>query len=94
MSLALFTFTSLLGWEYYGERALEYLISARPAIMTYRVVFSIVAFYGATTTLDFVWNFSDAMNGLMMISNLICLIYLSNDVARECFDYENRIRKR
>lgn len=90
ISLALFTFTSLLGWGYYGERALEYLISARPAIMVYRMAFSLATFVGATTTLDFVWNFSDAMNGLMMIPNLICLLWLSKDVAKECFDYETK----
>ena len=54
----------------------------------YRVIFSLITFIGATTTLDIVWNFSDTMNGLMAIPNLICLIWLSNDIAKECFEYE------
>ena len=91
VSLALFAFTTLLGWEYYGEKALEYLISARPAIMAYRVIFSLITFVGATTTLEIVWNFSDTMNGLMSIPNLICLIWLSKDIAQECFEYEKDV---
>ena len=91
VSLALFAFTTILGWEYYGEKALEYLISARPAIMAYRVIFSLITFVGATTTLEIVWNFSDTMNGLMSIPNLICLIWLSKDIAQECFEYEKDV---
>ena len=91
VSLALFAFSTIMGWEYYGEKALEYLVSARPAIMTYRVLYSLITFVGATTTLENVWNFSDTMNGLMSIPNLICLLWLSNDIAAECFDYEEKI---
>ena len=91
VSLAMFAFTTILGWEYYGEKALEYLISARPAIMAYRVIFSLITFVGATTTLEIVWNFSDTMNGLMSIPNLICLIWLSKDIAQECFNYEEDV---
>ncbi|MBE6094889.1 MAG: alanine:cation symporter family protein, partial [Schwartzia succinivorans] len=91
VSLALFAFSTILGWEYYGEKALEYLVSARPAIMAYRILFSLITFIGATTTLEIVWNFSDTMNGLMSIPNLICLIWLSNDIAQECFGYEKDV---
>ena len=91
VSLALFAFSTILGWEYYGEKALEYLVKARAAIMAYRVVFSLITFVGATTTLEIVWNFSDTMNGLMSIPNLICLIWLSKDIAQECFDYEEKV---
>ncbi len=87
-SLALFAFSTILGWEYYGEKALEYLVKARSVLYGYRVIFSLITFIGATTTLDIVWNFSDTMNGLMAIPNLICLIWLSNDIAKECFEYE------
>uniref|UniRef100_UPI0025CF9FCC alanine/glycine:cation symporter family protein n=1 Tax=uncultured Selenomonas sp. TaxID=159275 RepID=UPI0025CF9FCC len=75
IAIALFAFSTILGWEYYGEKALEYLIKARPVIMGYRVLFSLITFVGATTTLEIVWNFSDTMNGLMIIPNLICLIW-------------------
>ena len=91
ISLALFAFSTILGWEYYGEKSLEYLVQARPAIIAYRVIFSLITFVGATTTLEIVWNFSDTMNGLMSIPNLICLIWLSNDIAQECFDYEKDV---
>ena len=94
VSLALFAFSTILGWEYYGEKALEYLVSARPAIMAYRILFSLITFVGATTTLEIVWNFSDTMNGLMSIPNLICLIWLSNDIAQECFEYEKDVIER
>ena len=88
LALSLFAFSTILGWEYYGEKALEYLIKKRSVIMSYRVIFSLITFIGATTTLEVVWNFSDTMNGLMAIPNLICLLWLSNDIAKECFEYE------
>ena len=91
ISLTLFAFSTILGWEYYGEKALEYLVSNRNVIIGYRVLFSLITFLGATTTLEIVWNFSDTMNGLMAIPNLICLIWLSNDIAAECFDYQKNV---
>ncbi len=88
IALALFAYSTILGWEYYGEKSLEYLVKARPVIIGYRVVFSLITFIGATQTLDIVWNFSDTMNGLMAIPNLICLLILNKDIANECFDYQ------
>ena len=91
VSIALFAFSTILGWEYYGEKALEYLVKARPVILGYRVLFSLITFVGATTTLEVVWNFSDTMNGLMIIPNLICLLWLNKDIADECFEYEREV---
>jgi len=88
IALAMFAYSTILGWEYYGEKSLEYLIKARPVIIGYRIVFSLITFIGATQTLDVVWNFSDTMNGLMAIPNLLCLVILNKDVANECFDYQ------
>ena len=88
VALALFAYSTILGWEYYGEKSLEYLVKARPVIIGYRIVFSLITFIGATQTLDIVWNFSDTMNGLMAIPNLICLLILNKDIANECFDYQ------
>ena len=88
IALALFAYSTILGWEYYGEKSLEYLVSARPVIIGYRVLFSLITFVGATQTLDVVWNFSDTMNGLMAIPNLLCLVILNKDIANECFDYQ------
>lgn len=90
ISLALFAYSTILGWEYYGEKSLEYLLDGRKLIYAYRVLFSLLTFVGATTALDIVWNFSDTMNGLMAIPNLICLIWLHNDIAKECFDYQKK----
>ncbi|SEH25808.1 alanine/glycine:cation symporter family protein [Selenomonas sp. KH1T6] len=91
ISLSLFAFSTILGWEYYGEKALEYIIKNRKVIMSYRVIFGMITFVGATTSLEVVWNFSDTMNGLMAIPNLICLLWLSNDVASECFEFQKQV---
>ena len=91
VSLALFAYSTILGWEYYGEKSLEYLVSARPVIYAYRFLFSCITFIGATQTLDVVWNFSDTMNGLMAIPNLLCLLILNNKIAEECFHYQREV---
>ncbi len=93
IGIMLFAFSTILGWEYYGEKSLEYLIKAPIAIKAYRFIFSIVTFIGATTALQIVWDFSDTMNGLMAIPNLISLLVLSNVIAKECFDYQEKIVK-
>ena len=59
--------------------------------MAYRIVFSLITYVGATQTLDMVWNFSDTMNGLMAIPNLICLLWLNKDIANECFEYQTKV---
>ena len=91
IALALFAYSTILGWEYYGEKSLEYLVSNRAVIYAYRFIFSCITFIGATQTLDVVWNFSDTMNGLMAIPNLLCLLILNNKIAEECFHYQNEI---
>lgn len=93
LGLALFAFSTILGWEYYGEKSLGYLIDNKVAIYGYRIVFSLVTFIGATQALDIVWNISDTMNGLMAIPNLISLLVLSNVVAKECFNYQKVIEE-
>ena len=89
-SLAMFAFSTILGWEYYGEKSLEYLVKDHDILVAYRVIFSFMTYIGATQTLDLVWDFSDTANGLMAIPNLICLIWLSKQVVEECNDYEER----
>jgi AGCS family alanine or glycine:cation symporter len=91
IALSLFAFSTILGWEYYGEKSLEYLVSNRKVIMGYRVVFSLITYVGATQALEMVWNFSDTMNGLMIIPNLICLLWLNKDIAKECFEYQTAV---
>lgn len=86
IGLVLFAGSTILGWSYYGERSLERLVGIK-AIMPYRIIFSLVVFVGCTTQLDVVWAFSDVMNGLMALPNLIGLLVLSGLVARETKKY-------
>lgn len=90
IGLIFFAFSTILGWEYYGEKALEYFIKNRAVLILYRVVYSLTCFVGATSQLSVVWRFSDIANALMAIPNLLCLILLSPTVARECFEYQKR----
>ena len=82
IGIILFAFSTILGWEYHGEKAWEYLFKTHKYNIIYRVVFCLVVYFGATQTLDLVWNFSDIANALMAIPNLICLLLLSNVVAK------------
>ncbi len=82
----LFAFSTLIGWSYYGEKAVEYLLGAG-AIRLFRIVFIIAVYIGATVSLEFVWNFSDLMNGMMAIPNLIGLLLLSRVVKSETERY-------
>ncbi|HEU5129890.1 MAG TPA: sodium:alanine symporter family protein [Glycomyces sp.] len=82
VAIATFAFSTLIGWSYYGEKCLE-RFSGQWLILPYRVVFVLVAYLGAVTSLDLVWAFSDIANGLMALPNLIGLVILSPVVYRE-----------
>jgi AGCS family alanine or glycine:cation symporter len=84
--LSFFAFSTILGWSYYGERNLEYLIGVK-AIKPYRLLFIAVIMIAAVSELQVVWNISDIMNGLMAFPNLIGLLLLSGVVVRETRDY-------
>lgn len=93
IGLALFAFSTILGWSYYGERAIEFLIGVK-WIPPYRILFVIASFVGAAVLevdnrqgLDLVWAFSDVMNGAMAIPNLIGVLLLSAVVRRETAEY-------
>lgn len=77
-----FAYSTILGWAYYGEKCMEYLLGVR-ALMPYRLVYSVCVAIGATVKLDLVWNFADVMNGLMAIPNLIALLGLSGVIVAE-----------
>ena len=83
VGIILFAFSTILGWEYHGEKAFEYMFQSHKFNFIYRVVFSLVVYVGATQTLDLVWNISDIMNALMAIPNLICMLLLHNVIAKE-----------
>lgn len=92
IGIALFAFSTIIGWEYHGEKAFEYLVKKPKYCITYRIVFSLVSYIGATTTLQIVWNFSDVMNGLMAIPNLICLLALSSVIAKDVEEFQETIK--
>ncbi|HEX2950913.1 MAG TPA: sodium:alanine symporter family protein [Armatimonadota bacterium] len=81
-----FTFSTILGWSYYGERAMEYLFGKR-AITPYRVAWVGAVFLGAVSTMEVVWNFADTANALMAIPNLVSLLLLSGIVIKETRTY-------
>jgi AGCS family alanine or glycine:cation symporter len=86
VALIVFAYTTLLGWSYYGEKSVEYLLGER-AIRPYRVVFCLLVVPGAMAKLDLVWTFADVMNGLMALPNLIGLIGLASVVVAETQRY-------
>lgn len=90
IGIALFAFSTILGWEYHGEKAFEYLANTHKYNIVYRVVFSLFAYVGATTTLNLVWNISDIANALMAVPNLICLLVLSGEIARDMKAFEKQ----
>lgn len=81
-----FAFSTILGWSYYGERAMEYL-AGKKSIIFYRVIWILLVFAGSTMSLALVWNLSDIMNALMAVPNLISLILLSGVIAKETQHY-------
>ena len=86
--LVFFAFTTILGWNYYGERCLEYLSGgSRRAVMVYRWLYILAIFIGPYMTIEAVWNIADIFNGLMAFPNLIALVALSGVVIRETRRY-------
>ena len=93
IGIALFAFSTILGWEYHGEKAFEYILKSPKYNMVYRIFFSLIVYVGATTALDIVWNFSDIANALMAIPNLICLLALSGEIARDMKEFQEILKK-
>jgi AGCS family alanine or glycine:cation symporter len=86
MGLALFAYSTIIGWSYYGESCVRYLLGAG-AIRYYRWLFCALVVVGACIKVDLVWNISDVMNGAMAIPNLVGLLGLSGVVFRETQSY-------
>lgn len=86
IALTTFVFSTILGWSYYGEKAVEYLIGKK-GIIIYRIIWVIMVFFGAIFSLQFVWDISDLANGLMAIPNLISLIALNGVIVEETRKY-------
>jgi AGCS family alanine or glycine:cation symporter len=86
IGLLFFAFTTIIGWNYYGERCTEYLLGVK-AIKGYRWIFVLLVAAGAFLHLDLIWIIADIVNGLMAIPNLIGLIGLRHVIAAETFAY-------
>ena len=86
--LVFFAFTTILGWDYYGERCLEYLTNRnKKAVKVYRWLYILAVFIGPYMTVTAVWTIADIFNGLMAIPNIIALFALSGIVAKETREY-------
>lgn len=90
IGLVLFAYSTILGWCYYGEKSIEYLLGVK-AVLPFRLVFICFVGVGAMAKLSLVWNISDTLNGLMAIPNLIGLLLLSPVVASETKLYFNKL---
>jgi AGCS family alanine or glycine:cation symporter len=96
IGILLFAFSTILGWEYYGEKCAEYLFGSKINFV-YRILWIPFIVIGATGGLDAVWTVADAMNGLMALPNLIGLVFLSPIIVKltkEFFAKERRISKK
>ncbi|WP_293729236.1 sodium:alanine symporter family protein [uncultured Phascolarctobacterium sp.] len=92
VGLVLFAFTTILGWNYYGERCVEYLLGVK-AIMPYRVIFIILIACGPFLKLEEIWVLADIVNGLMAIPNLIALLALTGVVVAETKAYQKHLKE-
>lgn len=97
IGVVLFAYTTMLGWSYYGERCLVYLVErvfgirdqtvTNVVVFGYRILFTGLLYFGAVTEANIVWTFSDIANGLMALPNLLGLLLLSGAIARETNKY-------
>ncbi len=93
IGLILFAYSTILGWCYYGEKSIEYLLGEK-AILPYRILFVIFVGVGATLKLNLVWTMADIFNGLMAFPNLVALLALTPVIVSETKDYfENHYKK-
>ncbi len=90
LAIILFTFSTVIGWCYYGEKAIEYLCGPKyykTVRLLYRILLIMITFAGAVWSVSFVWNIGDLTNALMAIPNLICLLLLSPVIVGETRKY-------
>lgn len=94
LCLVFFAFTTILGWDYYSERCLEYLTGGNMgAVKTFRWIYILAVFIGPYMTVSAVWTIADIFNGLMALPNMIALFALSGVVARETKDFFQRMKQ-
>jgi AGCS family alanine or glycine:cation symporter len=94
LCLVFFAFTTILGWDYYSERCLDYLThNSMRATKIFRTLYIICVFIGPYMTVSAVWTIADIVNGLMAIPNLIALVALNGVVVAEVKDYFDRAKR-
>ena len=94
LCLVFFAFTTILGWDYYSERCMEYLVGDKPkAIRVFRWAFILAVFIGPYMTVSAVWTLADILNGLMAFPNLIALFSLSGVVVAETKKYFDKQKR-
>ena len=93
IGLIFFASSTIIGWSYYGEKCFQYLFKNPSLLIVYRIAFVAVVYIGATVSLDVVWTFSDVMNGLMAIPNLIGLLGLSGVIVLETKRIQAKIKE-
>lgn len=93
IGLIFFASSTIIGWSYYGEKCFQYLFKNPSLLIFYRIAFVAVVYIGATVSLDVVWTFSDVMNGLMAIPNLIGLLGLSGVIVLETKRIQAKIKE-
>ena len=91
VAIAFFAYTTMLTWNFYGEKSWEYLFG-RKVVLPYRLVFLLFVFLGSVGALELVWDIADTFNGLMAAPNLVALVLLGGVMAKEKLDYFNQLR--
>lgn len=89
IGLISFTFSTMLGWYYYGERCVVYLFGEK-SIRSYKILWIAGIFLGSLVELSIIWNFADILNGLMAIPNIVAVLLLSGTIARETKKYAGK----
>ena len=93
--LVFFAFTTILGWDYYSERCLEYLNGGnQKALLVFRWIYILAIFIGPYMTVKAVWTIADIFNGLMAVPNMIALFALSGVVVNETKKYFNKLKEK
>jgi AGCS family alanine or glycine:cation symporter len=89
LAVLLFAFSTILGWSFYGEKAMEYLLGTKSVIF-YKIIFIVFVTVGATMNLGLAWDIADTLNGLMALPNLIGVLLLSGTVIKITRNYTGR----
>lgn len=91
LCLAFFAFTTILGWDYYSERCLEYLTGSVKAVMVYKWLYVLAVLIGPFLTVTAVWTIADILNAMMALPNLIALVALNGVIVAETKSYFDRL---